>query len=174
MLTKPQNLMTSLVEAKHRILALDLMGHTGWACRSDDGQVMYGTETFRSPHQTESPGLRWLRFRNWLVKMNKETQPSIIFFEEVKAFPLQNFGRDSKVYYSFEAHLLAFCEAAKLECRGINPGTIKKFIAGSGKAPKEAVMSAVRAQGYYPKDSNQGDAIALLLYAESELRELSF
>jgi hypothetical protein len=152
-----------------RILALDLMSVLGWACRADDGQILYGTETFQTA-QVSSPGMKWLRYRNWLRRMREEGRPEWVFFEEVKGFPPKNCGRDSRIYYGFEHHLTAFCAAAKLDCQGVPPGTIKKFVTGSGAAPKEAVISAVKALGHHPTDSNQADAIALLLYAEAYMK----
>lgn len=152
-----------------RILALDLMSALGWACRSNDGAVLYGTETFVTP-QMASPGMRWLRFRNWLKRMREEIEPDFVFFEEVQGFPPKNCGRDSKIYYGFESTLLAVCAAAGLDHQGVSPGKIKKFAAGNGNASKEAVIIAIKALGYLPSDSNQADAIALLLYAEAFLR----
>ena len=149
-----------------RILALDLMSNLGYCCRADDGSLHYGTETFLSK-QRSSDGLRYLKFRNWLKQMHETIRPSIVFFEEVRGFPPKNCGRDSRVYYAFESHLLSFCESARLDHQGVTPGTIKKFIAGHGNASKKDVMLAVQTQGYRPGDDNQSDAIALLLYAES-------
>jgi Holliday junction resolvasome RuvABC endonuclease subunit len=151
---------------KPRILALDLMSFLGWACRAEDGSVHYGSETFL-PKQRQSSGMRWLKFRNWLRLTWKEVKPDLVYFEQVVGFPPKNKGRDSSVYYGFEHHLTAFCEAAELEYEGVSVGTIKKFIAGSGNAPKEAVVNAVKALGYHPANHNEADAIALLLLAES-------
>jgi Holliday junction resolvasome RuvABC endonuclease subunit len=44
-------------------------------------------------------------------------------------------------------------------------GTIKRFITGKGNADKQAVIDAVRARGFQPKDDNEADAIAILLWA---------
>lgn len=149
-----------------RILALDLMTNMGWAARADDGSIHYGTETFQTV-QTSSPGMRWMRYRNWLKRAHEAAQFEVVFFEQVRGFPPKNRGRDTNVYYGFEHHLTGFCAAANLECQGIPPGTIKKFVAGNGNATKEAVINAVKMLGYQPTDSNQADAIALLLLAEA-------
>ena len=149
-----------------RILGLDLMSVLGWACRAEDGSVHYGTETFESKH-TQSPGIKWLRFRNWLRATCKEVKPELVYYEEVKGFPPKNMGRDSKVFHGFEANLLAFCAAAELECEGLSVGTIKKFITGSGNAPKTAMITAIKALGYDPANHNEADAIGVLLLAES-------
>jgi Holliday junction resolvasome RuvABC endonuclease subunit len=151
---------------KPRILALDLMSVLGYACRAEDGSIHCGTETFVSKHQ-QSSGMRWLRFRNWLRVTCKDVKPDIVYYEEVVGYPLKNKGRDSKVFHGFEATLTGFCEAAELEYQGISVGTIKKFIAGNGNAPKEAVVNAVKALGHHPANHNEADAIALLLLAET-------
>jgi crossover junction endodeoxyribonuclease RuvC len=165
-LASKRRISTALAPETPRILALDLMTVLGWACRSDDGEVMYGTETFETV-QVSSPGMKWMRYRNWLRRMREEGRPEIIFFEEVTGFPPKNCGRDSRIYYGFEHHLTAFCAAAELDCQGVSPGTIKKFATGSGNASKADVILAMKMLGFNPKDSNQADAIALLLYAEA-------
>lgn len=164
-LEEKRRISTALAPETPRILALDLMSVLGWACRADDGEILYGTETFETA-QVASPGMKWMRYRNWLRRMFEEGRPEVIFFEEVKGFPPKNCGRDSRIYYGFEHHLTALCAAAKLDCQGIPPGTIKKFATGNGGASKELVIKAIKALGYNPTDSNQADAIALLLYAE--------
>ena len=166
-LASKRRISAALAPETPRILALDLMSAVGFACRAEDGSVHYGTETFKTPHHSESAGLRWMRFRNWLRRMNEELCPDIVFFEEVKGFPPKNCGLDSRIYYSFEAHLTAFCASAELEWRGVSPGTIKKFATGRGNAKKKEVIQAVKMLGYFPTDDNQADAIALLLYAEA-------
>lgn len=148
-----------------RILALDLMTVLGWAGRARDGAVMYGTHDFKGKG-TEGAGMRWLRFRNWLVSIKAEMQPTSIFFEEVKGFPPKNRGRDRKIYDGFETTLCFFCEEHEIPYQGIGVGTIKKHVTGKGNASKDDVIKAVCQLGYKPDDSNQADAIALLLYAE--------
>ncbi len=150
-----------------RILALDLMTHTGWAARAADGGVLFGTKDF-TPKSMEGAGMRWYRFRNWLSMMALETGCEMVFFEQPVGFPRKNMGRDQRVFDSFAAHVTEFCERQHLPYRGIGVGKIKTFATGKGNASKEAVFDAVRKLGYYPLDDNQSDAIALLLLAESE------
>lgn len=150
---------------ERRILALDLMTVLGWACRADDGAVLYGTHDFKGKG-TEGAGMRFLRFRNWLVNMKTDVRPTQIFFEEVRGFPPKNKGRDRKIYTSFETTLTTFCEEHEIPYQGVSPGTIKKYATGNGGAKKEAVITAIEKLGYEPDDSNQADAIALLLYSE--------
>jgi Holliday junction resolvasome RuvABC endonuclease subunit len=44
-------------------------------------------------------------------------------------------------------------------------GTIKKHATGKGNAGKQAVIAAMQAKGYHPKDDNEADALALLTWA---------
>ena len=148
-----------------RILALDLMSKLGWACRTRDGALMYGTETFKSK-SIESTGMRFMRFRDWLNEMVEVVRPEAIFFEQLVGFPRKNMGRDSSIYHGFSAHLTEYCDRTGRDYQGVGVGTIKKFITGNGNARKAAVIEAVRKLGYLPEDDNQADAIALLLYAE--------
>ncbi len=164
-LEEKRRISTALAPETPRILALDLMSVLGYACRADDGSIHYGTEEFPTP-QVSTLGMKFMRFRNWLRRMFEEGKPEVVFFEQVQGFPPKNCGRDSRIYYGFEHHLTAFCCAAEMDCQGIPPGTIKKFATGNGGASKELVIKAIKALGYNPTDSNQADAIALLLYAE--------
>ena len=150
-----------------RILALDLMTALGWAVRADDGTPAYGTETFKV-HASEGAGMRWLRFRNWLKRMRDETQFNAVYYEECVGFPPKNKGQDARVYHSFSSNLTAFCEERAIPYAGVGVGTIKRFITGKGNSPKSAVIEAVKRLGYHPADSNQADALALLLYAEQD------
>ena len=49
--------------------------------------------------------------------------------------------------------------------QGVPVGTIKRHATAKGNAGKDAVVGAVTARGFNPKDNNEADAIALLLWA---------
>ena len=44
-------------------------------------------------------------------------------------------------------------------------GTIKRFATGKGNADKAAVIDAMRARGFAPRDDNEADALAILIWA---------
>ena len=48
------------------VLALDLGTTTGWALRGIDGHITSGSERFK-PQRFEGGGMRYLRFKRWLV-----------------------------------------------------------------------------------------------------------
>jgi hypothetical protein len=148
--------------AHHAVLALDLGTTTGWALRSQDGGITSGTMTFK-PSRFEGGGMRFLRFRGWLVEVAALSGGvARIVFEEVRAHA----GTDaSHIYGGFLATLTAWCEQESIPYEGVPVGTIKAFATGKGNAKKAAMMAAIEARGFRPADDNEADAIALLLWA---------
>lgn len=147
------------------ILALDLGSRLGWAVGYGPGDIQHGTIEFR-PGRFEGGGMRWLRFKKWLNEMHDSHGPvDAVYFEEVR----RHAGTDAAhLYGGFLGHLTAWCEAKKLPYRGIPVGTIKKHATGKGNANKDAMIAAVRAKGFAPKDDNDADALALLMCVMDE------
>ena len=86
----------------------------------------------------------------------------IVYFEEVR----RHIGVDAAhCYGGFKAILTTFCEVNGIPYQGVPVGTIKKHITGKGNADKLAVIKAVQALGFNPKDDNEADALALLSFA---------
>jgi len=144
------------------LLALDLGSTLGWAVRLADGSITSGTAAFR-PGRFEGGGMGWLRFRRWLDEMAASASPlGSVVFEEVR----RHAGTTAAhVYGGFLAHLSAWCEGAGVPYQGVPVGTIKRFATGKGNAPKDAMIAAMRARGFTPRDDNEADALALLLWA---------
>jgi hypothetical protein len=141
------------------ILALDLGTTAGFALRTGAGAIVSGTVSFR-PSRYDGGGIRYLRFRAWLDGVTHDV--GVIHFEEVR----RHAGTDAAhVYGGLLATLTAWCEERSIAYQGVPVGTIKRFIAGKGNADKAAVIAAVRARGFSPKDDNEADAIAILLWA---------
>ncbi|MFP3032560.1 MAG: Holliday junction resolvase, partial [Wolbachia sp.] len=67
-------------------------------------------------------------------------------------------------YGGFLAVLSAWCEEHHVPYQGVNVKTIKRFIAGNGNASKSEVIEAIREKGFFPKDDNEADALALMFY----------
>lgn len=143
------------------VLTLDLGTRIGWALRAADETITSGTECFK-PHRFEGGGMRFLRFRRWLIEVNAAVDGlNAVYFEEVR----RHAGVDAaQVYGGFMAHLTAWCEHHRIPYQGVPVGTIKKHATGKGNADKEAMVAAVRARGFAPSDHNEADALALLLW----------
>ena len=153
------------------ILAQDLGTQTGWALRTDVGDIISGSASFK-PGRFEGGGMRYLRFRRWLTDVQTSQQDDLgaVFFEEVR----RHAGVDAAhAYGGFLATLTAWCEHHCIPYSAIPVGTIKKHATGKGNADKAAMVAAVRALGYEPEDDNEADAIALLDFViETEVPDL--
>jgi hypothetical protein len=143
------------------ILALDLGTSMGWALRLGT-ETHSGTVSFR-PSRYDGGGMRYVRFRSWLDRLAIERAlPAAVYFEEVRRHVATDAAH---IYGGFLAGLTAWCEELGLPYQGVPVGTIKRFATGKGNADKSAVIAAVRARGFQPADDNEGDAIAILLWA---------
>jgi hypothetical protein len=144
------------------LLAIDLGTTTGWALKSADGLITSGTVSFR-PSRYDGGGMRYLRFQNWLGEMDRLSGPIVtVFYEEVR----RHAGTDAAhVYGGLMATLTAWAEMRGVPYQGVPVGTIKKSATGKGNANKQAMIDAARARGFFPKDDNEADAIAILFWA---------
>lgn len=144
------------------LLALDLGTTTGWALRLATGQILHGSVSFR-PSRFDGGGMRFVRFSAWLDTLIADAGSlEAIYFEEVR----RHLGVDAAhLYGGFLATLTAWCEHRAIAYQGVPVGTIKRHVTAKGNAGKDAVIAAVAARGFNPKDDNEADAIALLLWA---------
>jgi len=144
------------------ILALDLGTQTGWALHGRDGDITSGSETFK-PQRFEGGGMRYLRFKRWLIEIKQSVDGiDAVFFEEVR----RHAGVDAAhAYGGFMAHLTAWCEHHQIPYQGVPVGTIKKHATGKGNANKEQMVTAARQRGHAPADDNEADALAILHWA---------
>lgn len=142
-----------------KYLSLDLGSRTGWAVHSDESGITSGTVEFRN-NRFEGGGMRFLRFKQWLVEIEKLIGGfDSVAVEEVR----RHCGVDAAhCYGGFLAVLSSWCEAQKIPYQGIPVGTIKKHATGKGNAGKQAVINAMKAKGHQPADDNEADALALL------------
>ncbi len=145
------------------ILALDLGTTTGWALRTESGDIISGTASFK-PGRYEGGGMRFVRFSNWLAEMCKQ-RPGTIYFEEVR----RHAGTDAAhIYGGLMSHLAAWGEVNKIAYAGVPVGTIKKHATGKGNASKDQMIAAMIAKGRKPVDDNEADALAILYWAIDE------
>ena len=144
------------------ILALDLGTTTGWALRSANGPVAHGFVSFKS-QRFEGGGMRYLRFKHWLVELKNITGDiNAVYFEEVR----RHVGVDAAhVYGGLMATLSTWCEHHRIPYQGVPVGTIKKHATGKGNAGKAEVIAAMRALGHPVTDDNEADALAILHWA---------
>lgn len=144
------------------ILALDLGTNTGFALY--DKKIKSGVKHFKAS-RFEDVNCRFEKFEDFLHEVRKNCGVlglSKIYFEAVR----RHIGTDAAhCYGGFMAVLIVFCGRNKISYQGVPVGTIKKHITGKGNADKVAVIKAIQALGFNPKDDNEADALALLDYA---------
>jgi Holliday junction resolvasome RuvABC endonuclease subunit len=145
------------------VLALDLGTTTGWACQAADGTIVHGWSSFK-PGRYEGGGMRYLRFKKWLVEIYGSVGPEIsaIYFEEVR----RHASTDSAhVYGGLLATLTSWSEQNNIPYQGVPVGTIKKHATGRGNADKAAMVASMQLLGHPVTDDNEADALALLHWA---------
>jgi hypothetical protein len=143
------------------VLALDLASTCGWAMRTPSGNITSGSVAFHL-RPGEGPGLRFLRFRRWLIDCKAGNEIGRVYYEQVR----RHLSTDSAhCYGGFFAIMGAWCEANAIPYRGVPVGTIKKHATGRGNAKKGEMVEAMRLLGYDPADDNEADSLALLHYA---------
>jgi len=139
------------------VLALDLGTKTGWALRSDSGHITSGVTNF-STKRIEGGGMRFLKFKRWLIEM-KQADVHEIYFEEVRNHAGVNVAH---AFVGFMAILASWCEHHEIPYQSIPVGTIKKHATGKGNASKQMMIKAAIDRGFNPIDDNEADAIVIL------------
>jgi len=143
------------------ILSIDIGTTTGW-CLSAHGARLSGSLDLRGERH-EGAGMRFVRFRAWLIEMHAKVPLKAVFYEDVQAHKGHYAGQ---VYAGLRAVLMVFCEENSIPYAGVGVGKIKQFATGKGNAGKPQMMAAVRKHGFSPIDDNEADAIALSLYVD--------
>lgn len=142
------------------ILALDLATRTGFALLRPDGRIESGEVRF-DLKRDEGQGMRYVKFRHWLIDVKQRHDLTELVFEQVMghgAFQVIA----AHVYGGLLATLQAFGEHHRIAYRGVGVTTVKKQWTGSGKATKGDMIAQCRALGFKPGGHNEADAIALL------------
>lgn len=146
------------------IVALDLGTNTGWATWRKGVGTRYGTEVFKSD-RFQGGGMRYLRFKKWLTELKAIEDIEALWFEEVR----RHMSTDAAhCYGGFLAILTSWCEHHQIPYSGVGVGTVKKFATDNGAAKKDQMIAAMVKKGFKPKDDNQADALAILLYAQAQ------
>jgi hypothetical protein len=155
-----------------RLLALDLGTKTGWALRSDSGEVTSGTKLLASPKELRQQKLAGLdRCCDMrparLLEFIHGKYAEHIYFEDVQFLSTQ---LQSQLWASLRA--MVTLQYPQAVVRAVPVGTLKKFATGHGNAKKEDMRAAWEmrtALDAGSKDDNEIDALHLLALARKEL-----
>jgi crossover junction endodeoxyribonuclease RuvC len=139
------------------ILALDPGLSLGWASLCN-GRIESGTHLFNLG-RGDSAGMRFLRFRSWLVDMLTMTKPTLVTFE--RAHLRGGFATDLLV--GMTSRIQEECASRGIECEAVHSATLKKFATGSGRGDKGGMMKHASIRfGRNVADDNEADALCLL------------
>jgi len=142
------------------ILAIDPGTRLGWSSLFK-GYVESGVHEFRLD-RGDSPGIRFLRFRAWLVDMLAMTNPELVVFER----PHMRGGYATDLLVGLVTRIQEECAARRIECEAIHSATLKKHATGSGRADKAAMLKSAREEwGKHITDDNEADARWILDWA---------
>lgn len=146
------------------ILALDLGTTTGWATNAN-GRIEVGVQQF-DVKRGESPGMRYLRFRNWLEEIYTcLSSLDVIAYEQTH----NRGGAATEVAAGFSTRVQEFCAQKNIDHIAVHSGTLKKFWTGSGRAGKQEMIEAAKKRNLSPQDDNEADALAVLHWALEEI-----
>jgi Holliday junction resolvasome RuvABC endonuclease subunit len=113
----------------------------------------------------DSPGVKWLLFRNWLNAFILYTPTDIIVYEQ----PHHRGGASTHSGEGFVTVIEQVAAEQNCEVTNRHSATIKKFATGDGRASKADMLKAAQKWGR-PKDDNEADAICLLHLFLSEVQ----
>lgn len=141
------------------ILALDLGATTGFALLTNTQFTFSGTWSLTSKRM-ESVGMRYVRFKEQLDKLQRAEPIKMIYFEEVR----NHAGVVAAHQYGgYLAHLQAWCVEHEIEYQGVPVGEIKKAWTGRGTAKKDEMIAEARRRGFDPATDDEADALAILV-----------
>lgn len=138
------------------ILALDLGEKTGYALSS---LPRFSSGVINLKQNKNHPN-KYKSFKNFLEKIYLEN-PSIIkiVYEDVKR---HSSTMSAHVWGGYRSILEVFCYDNNLTLIPINVTIIKKLFTGHGNASKDLIIRRCESLGFFGKDHNEADALAIL------------
>jgi len=148
------------------LLSIDPGTHCGWAS-SSKGHVESGVHEF-ALGRGDSPGMRFLRFRNWFADMLTMTAPGLVIYER----PHMRGGFATDLLVGFVTRIQEACAERGIECEAVHSATLKKSATGSGRAGKDIMkLAAAQRFGKLVESDDEADALNLLWMAMQENKE---
>jgi Holliday junction resolvasome RuvABC endonuclease subunit len=150
-----------------KVLGLDLGTHCGYALIEDGRPIESGTWELKVS-KLESPGMRYIRFRNLLSTLLGNHKVDLVAYELVR----RHMGVEAAhIYGGLQAQMFATCDESQVQYTGIGVTTIKKRAIGKGKASKEEMISSAKTEFGLTEieDDNHADALWIAKLAFEQL-----
>ncbi len=147
-----------------KILCLDPGSNCGWALR-DNGRVESGTQVF-DLRRGESPGMRFLRFTKWINELlDGFGAGDLVLWEQP---PYLRSGPAVDLLIGMTTRIAEAAAFNGCEYKAVGANTLKKSVAGNGRADKSDVGNAV--VKHFAHSVVMGDG-PMLLRADQPLSE---
>lgn len=147
-----------------RLFVLDCSTHVGWAFFKACG-AMPTFDTWHAPRGVDRDdfGAPWVAFEVWLACKLDELAPDVLGFEAPLLPRNKTFQKTRAIRMSWGFATVVETTARKrgLRCIECHPSTVKKRLAGHGKADKDAMIVAAIRAGWLVADDNQADALGV-------------
>lgn len=144
------------------ILAIDPGSHCGYA--NNYSKDASGTWEL-TPKRLEGPGVRYLRFRNYLIQLLARGAEMVVF-EEVR----RHAGTAAAhVYGGLVGELMATCEDKEILYTSVPIGTWKKDVTGKGNTKPAVYLEYARKHiSSKCKTEDEAAALCILEWAERQ------
>jgi crossover junction endodeoxyribonuclease RuvC len=146
------------VRADAKVIALDLSSYVGW-CGGVAGKPPV-FNTFRLPSTGEEIGPFALAYRDWLNGMLASVAFDLVVFE-APILPRETQIATVRKLTGLTYHTELICAERGIVCREAHQQTVRKFLAGHGRASKEQMVAAARSYGWPVEDHHQADACGI-------------
>ena len=146
-----------------KILALDIATKTGWATDYASGVWDFKLK------KGDSDGMKLLKIRAKVKEILELEKIDLIVWERPAGMFKSAIITESELIGAVKL----FCEENKLNYTSYSATEIKKFFTGKGNAKKSDMLNEAKRR--FPnrniKDDNEADAIALLEFTKSDLKQ---
>ena len=153
------------------VWGLDIATKTGWCIGEYDPKskkvewMTFGRSNFE-PKRGEGKGIRFLRFRRWLLDRMEEFYPDVVVYEQAH----YRGGAATEVLVGLTTVLQEVCDEAGIPYATVRTGPLKKFATGKGNASKGemVVVAADFAEAHNAgavENDDEADAIHVFRWA---------
>jgi len=149
------------------IAAFDLATRIGWARGAGDCLPLVGSHALSAA--AGQIGAFLSEFELWLAGRLTDWEPSLVIFESPAPSSFNSIASTRKTQ-GLAGVLEMVCYRRNIEVREAAPATLKKALAGHGRAKKPAMVAAARAYGLPINFHDEADAFAAWLCAVRKRR----
>ena len=149
------------------VLALDLAGNTGWCLGDSKERPIFGSIAL--PKTGTDVGRYLAAYHEWIVPKLKAEAPGRCVIEAPILPYKKSTVATARKLMGLAGHTEYVCHRMGVRCSEVGLQSIKLFLAGSGRADKEAMVKSARMYGFDVENHDQADAIGLWGFSVAKL-----